>query len=140
MLQLALQLEHLLAVHSREYHRESAVTFGGASRDPTDVGLFSSKKNSFVVSFFNRVVCTVACSGYHKPTSVPRNSATYFCFTVLIKLKSRNVHASLQGHSEAHAFKQNQADGWKKLKANAVPTVFEFKFNYLSLIFILLFK
>ncbi|XP_075743870.1 uncharacterized protein LOC142802727 isoform X2 [Rhipicephalus microplus] len=32
-----------------------------------------------------------------------------------------------QAHFEENSFEQNRADGWKKLKPNAVPTVFSFR-------------
>lgn len=34
---------------------------------------------------------------------------------------------TLQAHFEENSFEQNRADGWKKLKPNAVPTVFSFR-------------
>ncbi|KAL3198376.1 hypothetical protein MRX96_014204 [Rhipicephalus microplus] len=34
---------------------------------------------------------------------------------------------TLQAHFEENSFEQNGADGWKKLKPNAMPTVFSFR-------------
>ncbi|XP_077550820.1 uncharacterized protein LOC144164188 [Haemaphysalis longicornis] len=39
----------------------------------------------------------------------------------------RNKFTNSQAHFEEDSFEQNRADGWKKLKPNAVPTVFSFR-------------
>ncbi|XP_054917754.2 uncharacterized protein [Dermacentor andersoni] len=43
------------------------------------------------------------------------------------KWQPTNSSCVCSAHFEASSFEQNRADGWKKLKPNAVPTVFPFK-------------
>nr|XP_050049619.2 peroxynitrite isomerase THAP4-like isoform X1 [Dermacentor andersoni] len=60
----------------------------------------------------------------------PRDTKRRILWTARIKRdkwQPTNTSCICSAHFEEDSFEQNRADGWKKLKPNAVPTVFSFR-------------
>ncbi|XP_077523813.1 THAP domain-containing protein 11-like [Amblyomma americanum] len=66
---------------------------------------------------------------YHFPTE-PKRRLLWIAKVKRDKWQPTKGSCVCNAHFEENNFEQNRADGWKKLKPNAVPTVFPFRGNF----------
>nr|XP_050038196.1 uncharacterized protein LOC126535352 isoform X1 [Dermacentor andersoni]XP_050042913.1 uncharacterized protein LOC126540168 isoform X1 [Dermacentor andersoni] len=78
--------------------------------------------------------CVPLCSNHSRNGwrmfQFPRDTKRRILWTARIKRdkwQPTNTSCICSAHFEEDSFEQNRADGWKKLKPNAVPTVFSFR-------------